>query len=220
MPASDDMARHIAIDVGARALARHIATQIGSTLIMQRYSRLVIDMNRPHESAELCPEVSDETIIDFNQGLTEKDRSTRIETIFHPYHDTIASMLDNCSNPRTALVAIHSFTPRLRKGSSRPWHADLISRTSVDLALELRSILHTKRPELKLGVNEIFGVSDQSDYTLRTHAERRGLPGLSIEVRNDLLATDLQIAKWGDLLTNCLITVFADHITDLNNGAN
>ncbi len=212
MPAPDEMVRHIAVDVGARALAQHVATQLGSTLIMQRYSRLVIDMNRPHESSELCPEVSDETVIDFNQALTEQDKSIRIKKIFQPYHDTIAAMLDDRVHQCTALVAIHSFTPKLRNQAPRPWHADLISRTSVNLAVELRDILHTKRPELNLGVNEIFGVSDASDYTLRTHAEQRDLLGLSIEVRNDLLATDVAIADWGNLLADCLKTVFADHL--------
>lgn len=220
MPSPDDMARHIAIDVGARALAQQIAIKIGSNLIMQRYSRLVIDMNRPHESQELCPEVSDETVIDFNQGLTENDKSTRIKAIFEPYHDTIASMLDNHTNPRSALVAIHSFTPKLHNQPPRPWHADLISRTSVDLALELRDTLRAKRPELHLGVNDIFGVSDKSDYTLRTHAERRGLLGLSIEVRNDLLATKYGVAEWANLLADCLTAVFADRIPNLNSRTN
>ena len=219
MPAPEDMARHIAIDVGARALAKAVADRIGSNLIMQRYSRLVIDMNRPQDSAELCPEISDETKIPFNHGLTEIEKSERINAIFDPYHNTIASTLDDKNHSYQALVAIHSFTPALRNRPPRPWHADLISRTSIDVVRTLQDILQTKRPELNFGVNAIFAVSDQSDYTLRAHAERRGLLGLSIEIRNDLLATDTQINEWGELLTQGLSAAFANQIPNLSCGA-
>lgn len=206
------MARHIAIDVGARALALEVAQQLGATLIMQRYSRLVIDMNRPPESHELCPAVSDGSEIGFNQDLTDNDKKARLKEIFNPYHGKISNTLDEGNTPPVALVAIHSFSPQLVNQPPRPWHVDLISRKSLQLALRLRQILQSERPELMYGVNEIFAVSDKSDYTLRTHSEGRQLPGISIEVRNDMLSDADNITDWGKLLARSLLAAFPESI--------
>lgn len=212
MPKSEDMNRHIAIDVGARTVAQIVARALNSNLIMQRYSRLVIDMNRPLNSPELCPEVSDETHIPFNRNLTDSQKKSRVVEIFEAYHNSIAGVIGESENPPKALVAIHSFTPSLRNQPPRFWHFDLISRSEEYLALELRDFLQSKRPEFNYGVNEIFSVSDSSDYTLRTHAENRGLLGLSIETRNDLLTSDTDIKNWAHLLANGLHAIFADRI--------
>ena len=211
MPAPADMARHIAIDVGARALAIEVAQRIGATLVMQRYSRLVIDMNRPPESHELCPRVSDATTIDFNQDLTDCAKKARLQEIFEPYHGKISDTLDDSAAPHVGLVAIHSFSPQLVNQPPRPWHVDLISRTSLDQALRLKQILQSERPELKIGVNEIFAVSDKSDYTLRTHAESRQLLGVSIEVRNDMLSDADKVTEWGKLLAESLPAAFSEY---------
>ena len=215
MPKPEDMNRHIAIDVGARTVAQIVARALNSNLIMQRYSRLVIDMNRPLDSPELCPEVSDGTPVPFNQNLTDNQKKSRVAEIFETYHNSIAGVLGESENPPKALVAIHSFTPRLRDHPPRFWHFDLISRAAVDLALELKDFLQSKRPEYNYGVNEIFSVSDSSDYTLRTHAENRGLLGLSIETRNDLLTSDTDVKNWADLLANGLQAIFTNRIPRL-----
>ena len=215
MPKPEDMNRHIAIDVGARAVAQIVARVLNSNLIMQRYSRLVIDMNRPLNSPELCPEVSDGTPVLFNQNLTDNQKKSRVAEIFETYHNSIAGIIGESENPPKALVAIHSFTPNLRNQPPRFWHFDLISRATVDLALELRDFLQSKRPGFNYGVNEIFSVSDLSDYTLRTHAENRGLLGLSIETRNDLLTCDTDLENWANLLADGLHAIFAHRIPGL-----
>ncbi len=212
MPSADDMARHIAIDVGARQLAITIARQLAATLVLQRYSRLVIDMNRPTDSHELCPAVSDETVIGFNQNLTADDRRARISEIFTVYHNRIAAILDADDHPPAALLAIHSFTPQLRNQAPRSWHVDLISRSSTNIALKVQQALQHQQPQLSIGVNAIFKVSEKSDYTLRTHGEARSLPCLSIEVRNDLLCDHNEITRWGKMLADIVPRAFADDI--------
>ncbi len=215
MPNAVDMNRHIAIDVGARMMAQTVAKALHATLVMQRYSRLVIDMNRPLDSPELCPPISDGTTIPFNHHLSAQQKAARINAIFKPYHNAIAKICDDCEPPIMAMVAIHSFSPQLRNQPPRRWHGDLISRTSIDVARDLRCLLQVERPDLQFGVNSIFAVTDTSDYTIRSHAETRGLQALSIEIRNDLLTNDDNILYWGRLLAKCLATIFADHIPKL-----
>ena len=49
----EDLQRHIAWDIGAEATARTLAKLLDAPLILQRYSRLVYDCNRPPE-ADSC----------------------------------------------------------------------------------------------------------------------------------------------------------------------
>lgn len=44
---------HIGWEIGAERLARSLAEKLDAPLILQRYSRLVIDCNRPTGSADL-----------------------------------------------------------------------------------------------------------------------------------------------------------------------
>lgn len=54
-----DLDAHIGWDIGAEAVARHMAQILGAPLVIQRYSRLVIDCNRPPQAPDAMPEISD-----------------------------------------------------------------------------------------------------------------------------------------------------------------
>src|SRR3954447_3359309 len=45
-----EMARHIAWDIGIAGVAEQLAGALGAHLVAQRYSRLVIDCNRPPQA--------------------------------------------------------------------------------------------------------------------------------------------------------------------------
>jgi predicted N-formylglutamate amidohydrolase len=62
-----------------------------------------------------------------------------------------------------------------------------------------------KREEgLLIGDNEPYSVSDASDYTIPVHGERRGLPHIEIEIRQDLIADTSGQRAWGALLARIL----------------
>ena len=61
--------RHIAWDIGALGVARRLSASLDATLVWQNYSRLVIDCNRPPDSADLITERSESTAIPGNTGL-------------------------------------------------------------------------------------------------------------------------------------------------------
>jgi len=49
-------------------------------------------------------------------------------------------------------------------------------------------------------------VSDETDYTIPVHGERRGILHVEIEVRQDLVATPDGQARWADLLARTLLS--------------
>lgn len=113
-----EMDRHIAWDIGAEGLARRLAAVLGAPLVLQRYSRLVIDCNRPFAAPDLMPARSDGTEIPANRDIDADERRPRWQAIHAPFHAAIAAMLDQARRP-PLLVAVHSFTPRLG-GRERP----------------------------------------------------------------------------------------------------
>ncbi len=61
---------HIAWDIGAASVARLLAQRLDAPLILQRYSRLAYDCNRPREAASVLPTVSASIPIPGNTDLT------------------------------------------------------------------------------------------------------------------------------------------------------
>src|SRR3981081_55998 len=57
LPAAE-LERHIAWDIGIAGVAEALSRHLGAHLIVQRYSRLVIDCNRPPHVASSIPRIS------------------------------------------------------------------------------------------------------------------------------------------------------------------
>ena len=208
----EDMARHIAVDINAELVARVIAAEMNSTLVIQRYSRLVVDVNRPESSPELMPQISDGTLIPFNQNISTSERRARLDQIYIPYHNRISELLNERRNSPSALVAIHSFTPQLSNGNIRDWHIDLMSRTSMNFVHSLQNKIQTASPKLNVGISQVFQMHGKRDYTLPHHAESRNIPNVSMEIRNDMLASKEDIDGWGKLLAACLSAALPNDI--------
>ena len=58
--------------------------------------------------------------------------------------------------------------------------------------------------DLCIGDNEPYSVDDESDYTIPTHGERRGIPHVLIEIRQDLIATAPGQSGWAARLSELL----------------
>jgi predicted N-formylglutamate amidohydrolase len=100
------------------------------------------------------------------------------------------------------LVAMHSFTP-VYKGEGRPWHIGTLYGRDGRLARALYDLL-AREGRFTVGDNEPYAVSDQSDYTIPVHGERRGLIHVGIEIRQDLITEPAGQAEWADILARLL----------------
>ena len=189
--------RHIGWDIGAGAVARRVAALLGCTLVLQRYSRLVVDCNRPPHAPDAMPEVSDGTQIPANLSLAPADRAARVEAIFTPYDKAVADCL--AREPRRAAFSIHSFTPRLA-GRDRPWDIGLLFRKDERTSKNLARMIGAAEPNLVIGMNEPYHIDDLSDWFVPVHCEPRGLAHSLIEIRNDRIGTDGGQDHWASLL--------------------
>jgi predicted N-formylglutamate amidohydrolase len=196
--------RHIAWDIGAAEVARDLSQRLGAALVMQRYSRLVIDCNRSRDAPDSITAHSEDTRIPGNHCMDEAAAEQRAREIFHPYHDRIAGMLDSrqAAGRPSILVSVHSFTP-IYLGEKRPWHLGVLYNRDRRLADPLIELL-ARSDDLCIGNNQPYAVNDESDYTIPVHAERRGIPCVEFEIRQDLIATASGQSEWAARLSDLL----------------
>src|SRR5262249_49098426 len=83
---ANELSRQIAWDIGIAGVAERLSDHLGAHLIAQRYSRLVIDCNRPPHVASSIPRISEATTIPGNEGLSREATEVRRHEIFDPYH--------------------------------------------------------------------------------------------------------------------------------------
>ena len=201
--------RHIAWDIGIGAVGRELSLLLNAAVILQTYSRLVIDCNRDPKVPSSIPEISEATEIPGNRSLDEAERAARVDAIFRPYHNAIAAALDRraAADRASVLVALHSFTP-VFKGVSRPWHVAVLFNRDPRLAHALAELLRADG-SLMVGENEPYRVSDLTDYTVPVHGERRGLPHVEIEIRQDLITDPSGQREWAERLARLLPAAYA-----------
>jgi predicted N-formylglutamate amidohydrolase len=199
-----ELTRHIAWDVGIRGVTERLSAAFDATAVFQTYSRLVIDCNRAPGVPGSIPEISEQTPIPGNVGLTQTARDARGAEIFNPYHDRITSLLDAraTAGRRTVYIAMHSFTPTF-KGESRAMQIGVLYNRDTRLANILLDLLRAEG-DLTVGDNAPYAVSDLTDYGVPRHAERRGLPHVEIEIRQDLIADAAGEAPWAKRMARLL----------------
>src|ERR1700674_5126163 len=89
-----ELERHIAWDIGIAGVAGRLSKHLDAHLIAQRYSRLVIDCNRPPQPPGSIPRLSEATVIPGNEGLTRDAAEARRKAVFEPYHGRIREAID------------------------------------------------------------------------------------------------------------------------------
>jgi predicted N-formylglutamate amidohydrolase len=195
LPASE-FERHIAWDVGIAGVADALSKQLDAHLIAQRYSRLVIDCNRPPAAASSIPRISEATIIPGNEAISRAAAEARRAAVFDPYHRRIDEVIDRRLRDHvpTVLVSLHSFTP-VYAGVVRPWHIGTLYQRDTGLPPLLLKCLRAE-PDLVVGDNEPYAVSDETDYTIPVHGEKRGLMNTGIEIRQDLITDQAGQKQW------------------------
>jgi predicted N-formylglutamate amidohydrolase len=199
-----ELERHIAWDIGASGLARQLSKLLDAWLILQNYSRLVIDCNRPLTSPDSIATRSEDTEIPGNIGVSSAQASQRARHVFEPYHARIRAELDRrvaLRNPPT-LIFVHTFTPIFR-GVARRWHAGVLHHRDTRIAAPLLAALR-REPSLVIGDNEPYAADPRTDYGLVEHGERRGLLHVELEVRQDLVADEIGQREWAERLARLL----------------
>jgi predicted N-formylglutamate amidohydrolase len=193
-----DLQRHIAYDIGAEGTSQILSKILDAPLILQRYSRLAYDCNRPPEAEGAMPELSEIYTIPGNANLLSSAKLARTREIYRPFHRAIEDFLDAraAEQKPTILVTMHSFTP-VYKDKARDFDVGFL----FDRDNWLANFLLKAFPTNKARLNEPYGPKDGVMHTTNLHAAPRGLRHVMIEIRNDLIANHAGQNTWANHLS-------------------
>jgi len=200
-----DLERHIAWDIGAGEVTRRLSAVLNATAVLQRYSRLIADCNRSPEAPDFFATVSETTVVPGNRDLPPGEAQARQREIFDPYHQTISRLLDarEQEGQVSVLVSVHSCTP-VYHGVYRPWHIGVLYDKDERYARILLDLLEA-HGELTVGENEPYFLNHQRDYAVPVHGERRGIPHVELEIRQDLIDNEDGQEEWSGILASVLV---------------
>jgi len=186
---------HIALDIGTEGIADRLARRHGIAAHIATVSRLVCDFNREEERPCLVPMESDGVVIAGNIGA---DIEGRLKLYHRPYHAALDRFLDEAKP--SLIVSLHSFTPQLATSDKdRPWEVGLLY--NEDDRAARHAIRLFKEEGLMVGDNEPYSGKDLN-ATMNRHAEARGRPYLTIEIRQDEITYEAQQARWAALIAD------------------
>ena len=186
---------HIAVDIGVSGVADRLARRHGIPAHIATVSRLVCDLHRKEDEAAVVPTESDGHLIPGNIGANVERRMA----LYHrPYHNALGEMIERV-RPKL-LLAVHSFTPELATSSQeRPWEIGLLY--NQDDRAARHAIRLFGEQGLTVGDNEPYS-GKQLNATMDRHAEARGIPYLTLEIRQDQIATEAGQARWATLVAD------------------
>lgn len=183
-PAEDErlIGTHWAWDLGIAQVTRHLAAAIRAPAVLARFTRLLVDCNRPVDDPTLFRTLADGHPVLLNQDLTEAEKARRIREFHEPYHAAIDAALHR--TPRAAVLSMHSFTPIYEGGPPRPMEIGVLFDTEDALAHAVHESL--LRDGWHSALNEPYSGKDGLIYSARRHATRHERRALELEIRNDL----------------------------------
>ncbi len=186
---------HIAVDIGVNGVAARMARQYGIPAHLARISRLVVDLHREEDHAAVVPTTSDGHLIPGNIGANVE---ARLDRFYRPYHAALGKWLD-AAEPQL-IVSLHSFTPKLETSDeTRPWDVALLYNEDDRAARQ--AIRLFRDIGLNVGDNEPYS-GKQLNATMNRHAEAHGRYYCAIELRQDLIRTRAQQARWATMVAD------------------
>ncbi len=192
---------HWAYDLGASELAHDLAASLDAPVVLSRFTRLLIDPNRPEDSTTLFLRAAEGEPVELNTRLLdEPERRRRIELLLRPYHAAVDRTVAASRAP--LILAMHTFTP-LYEGQRRTLEVGVLFDRDEDLAIPLAEGLRAQGG-LRVELNQPYSGRAGLMYAAEVHARAHGRRALELEVRQDLAVDPSFRAELAQLLSSLL----------------
>ena len=190
---------HIAYDLNILSLSKKINSLLQSEIVYGECSRLIIDLNRGQNDPTLIPSISDKKLIPGNIRINSKDFNYRKDFFYNNYHSKINKIIE--TKKIKLIISMHSFNPYF-KGIKRKTEIGILSnkdRRYSDLLIKQM----TKLNKYLIGDNVPYN-GDLIDDTLNKHGLKKNILHSLIEVRNDLINTEIKVNKMAQFIVSSL----------------
>lgn len=172
---------HWAFDLGAAEIVHELAAALEAPAVLSRFSRLLVDPNRPEDSETLFRPDAEGGLVELNRNLTDEERARRLTRFYRPYHQAIDRHLEGHGSK--VLFSVHTFTP-VYEGQVRQVEMGVLFDTQDELAEKAAAAL--REAGFVTELNEPYSGKAGLIYAAETHASAHGKKALELEVRQDL----------------------------------
>ena len=198
----NDLRRHISHDIGVYGVCEFLSKKVKDQIILSKFSRLLVDLNRGINSPDCIRHFSDGSFIPFNIGLAENEKKSRIRKFYIPFHEKLSDIIS--TKKIKIIFSIHSFTPKLREENiQRPWHCGILYGLSEKLGNYCIDFLRHNY-KFKVGNNEPYGVNNNDDYIISKFGDKKTIPSIIIEIRQDLISDYKGQKTWSEIIQNMI----------------
>lgn len=188
---------HWASDIGAAAFTRRIAERMNAPAVLSRFSRLLIDPNRPLESDTLFRENADGRTVHLNEALLSAERARRVDRFYHPYHAAVSSIVEKSTCD--TVFSIHTFTDDY-EGEKRVLELGVLFDEDEEPAHSL--VRHLADAGFHVAPNEPWSGKIGLAYSPVRHAREFKRCALEIEARQDLIVDESFAARLAEALAS------------------
>lgn len=180
------LASHWGWDLGAWALATRIARHLDAGAAGGRWSRLVVDLNRPVCDPTLVRREAGGVPLSWNARLRGAAIERRMLLYHVPYHAAIDRLIIRrlARGVRPLLFAMHTFTGTL-DGEQRRFDAGVLFDRSVRHARVLAAGL--RAAGMSVHYNEPYSGRAGMMYSIHRHGSHHDLPCLELEINQQIL---------------------------------
>jgi len=185
---------HWGWDIGAASLTRELARRIGAAAIAGRWSRLLVDLNRPVTDDTLMRCEAGGVRIPWNDGLSAAAVEKRVLDYHAPFHAEVDRVILRhvVRGFRPTLIAVHSFTPRLG-AQRRAFDAGILFTDHDRHARRLGRVL--RGAGLRVRYNEPYSGLLGMMYSIDRHGRHHGLTNLELEFNQALFENPRSVAR-------------------------
>mmetsp|Transcript_5406 Transcript_5406/g.6533 ORF Transcript_5406/g.6533 Transcript_5406/m.6533 type:complete len:282 (+) Transcript_5406:56-901(+) len=197
---------HWAYDPGAAEFSLEIGQQLKCPVVLSKYSRLFVDVNRPLGSPTLMRNLCDGQVVGLNKELSSAEKLKRISSFYVPYHLELGEVAEE--HESELIVSVHSYTKNY-EGSERKVQVGILYSTESSLAEKMVTTL-SKGSFPETEINQPWSGKDGFMFSCDSVAHSSPTPGarksVMLEMRNDKLVDPQWRAK--------LIAEMVDDITN------
>jgi predicted N-formylglutamate amidohydrolase len=173
---------HWGYDLGIELLTRELAERLQAPAVLGRFSRLLIDPNRPLDSDTLFRQRADGRPILLNQDMSQGEKNRRIDALWRPYHTALGRVVR--ATKGAFVMGMHSFTP-MYEGKQRAVELGVLFDHDADFGADWFEAVRT-RCRLDVRLNEPWSGLGGFMFGPQSHATRHGRRAIEIEVRQDI----------------------------------
>lgn len=173
---------HWASDLHIEAFVEGLARRLRVPAVLSRFTRLLVDPNRPMDADTLFREVAEGRPVVLNQDLTEDEKARRIRHLYDPYHHAADRLV--WRSPGASVLGVHSFTDTY-EGTEREVEIGVLF--DEDEALATAFAEHVRGHGFEVRLNEPYSGKQGLIFGPRRHARNHGRACIELELRQDRL---------------------------------